>query len=306
MTRYIDPVPQYLDDEGNPVVNGKLWFYKSGTNSALETFADELQTIPLTNPVPVQANGRVPNIFYSGSARVILTANNPDTWQQDVQVWERDPVGGDRTLGQLELWDIAVTYDAGDLVKGSNGEYYKSISGANQGNDPTTNPAQWELVRFLGTWNINILYSTGVVVQTTSGNLWKSAKENQGNDPESDNGTNWLPALDGIKIPEVNALEERTTTSIEQTGGGVLTTLRVNSLQDASAYTLPPASSIGDNQWLVISQAQEFSNLEPTVTVDGSDTIATTSGTDTSILFDQVNRAEIRLTSNGVDQWSIS
>lgn len=189
MARYTNPTPQYLDNNGDPVPSGKLYFYKSGTISPLTTYKDENESIANTNPVLLDEAGRTGNIFFQGSAKVILTTND------DVQIWERDPVGGEKELGDFSKWDTLVSYDLNDIVEGSDGEFYKSLSNANQGNDPTTSPEEWENIRFIGVWNTNITYSSGDVVQTSTGNLWKSLISQDGNDPELDDGTNWTVAI---------------------------------------------------------------------------------------------------------------
>ena len=131
----------------------------------------------------------VPNIFFSGSAKLILQDEN------SVQYGEYDPISGEAELGNFTLWDTVITYDINDIVEGSDGEFYKSLSNGNIGNDPVTTPTAWEQIRFIGVWNTNITYSIGDVVQSTLGNLWKALTATAGNDPETDDGTNWAVAI---------------------------------------------------------------------------------------------------------------
>jgi len=281
--------------------NGSLRFLKSGTNTTLVTYKDEAETPGLENPtvVPVLPNGNVQNIFFSGSAKVIYLD------EFNVQYAERDPVGGEKELGDFTLWDTTVTYDINDIVEGSNGKFYQSLSNSNQANDPTTTPTQWKEIRFIGVWNTNVLYSIGDVVQTAGGNLWKSLTATAGNDPDTDNGTNWLPSIDGAKIPETITLETRTTTVIAHAAPAELSALRMNELQDASAYTLPLANSVSADQIITISQPDEFILFEPVVAVSGGDTVTDSTGTDTSITFDNTQSVEIILTSDGVSDWRL-
>jgi len=299
LTRYVNPAQEYAYTDPvsgiyGPVKLGKLYFYKSQTNTPLNTFKDDKLTIPNTNPVILSADGRAPNIFYEGSARVVLNdANN-------VQIWERDPVGGDAGLGQFSLWEQQVRYGTNDYVIGSDGKIYKSLINPNEANDPTTSPSSWEEVRFMGVWNTNISYNTGIVVQTADGNLWKSMQAaNAGNDPMVDDGSNWLPAVD------VDNILSDTNTVVTQTGGGALTALRNNELRDGLTYTLPLANSVEANQIITISQPDEFATNQPTVQKTGSDTISYSAGTDTEILFDNTSSIEIRLTSDGISDWSL-
>lgn len=300
MARYIDPVPQYLDSNGEPLVNAKLYFFKSGTNTPLATFADKDQTIPNTHPVELNAAADVPNVFYSGSAKVILTYDKPELSQFGIQRWERDPVGGENELGNFELHDNSVIYDRNDITQGSDGKFYLSLIDGNQGNDPTTSPESWEEIRFIGVWNTNINYSVGDVVQTSEGYLWRSViGGNISNDPNSDDGTNWAVAInDDLVLEEVN-------TVIPQTGGGTLTALRTNELRDGLTYTLPSASSINADQTITITQPDEYVINEPLVQADGADTITDKNGSDTEILFNQSGSVVVTLTSDGISNWGL-
>jgi hypothetical protein len=196
MSRFISPITDMKP-------NGSLRFFKSGTNSELVTYKDESETPGLENPtvVPVLPNGNVQNVFYSGSAKVIYLD------EFDQQYAERDPVGGEKELGDFTLWDAVVTYDLNDIIEGSNNKFYISLSNANQGNDPTTTTTKWSEIRFIGVWNTNEPYQIGDVVQTANGDLWKAVAISSGSDPSIDDGTKWLPAIDGAKIPEIIKLD---------------------------------------------------------------------------------------------------
>jgi len=193
MSRFINPVPEYKPSSA-------LYFFKSGTNTRLLTYKDELQTILNEQPVLTDSAGNTPNVFYNGSAKLKVLD------QFGVQYIERDPVGGEKELGDFSLWDVTVIYDLNDITKGSDNKFYISLSNANIANDPTTTPTKWEEIRFIGVWNTNITYAIGDVIQTSDGNLWKAMTATSGNNPSSDDGTNWLPAIDGTKIPEIIAL----------------------------------------------------------------------------------------------------
>ena len=197
MARYIEPASYNPDSTGAPLVNGKLFFFKSGTNTQLATFKDEDLSIPNTHPILIPANGTTPNIFFIGSAKVVKTADDLITNEIGKQISSIDPVGGEKELGDFTLWDTTVTYDLNDIAEGSTGEFYISLSNANQANDPTTNEDKWELFKLLGVWNTNITYSIGDVVLSTLGNLWKSLTATAANDPETDDGTNWSVAING-------------------------------------------------------------------------------------------------------------
>lgn len=185
MARYISPVPQYLDAAGDPLALGKLFFFVSGTNDDLATFADVNETIPNTQPVLLTGDGRAPNIFYSGAAKVILTD------QDDVQIWSKDPVtsGGESgTIG--DDWDAISIYQINSVVDFS-GVLYVSIINQNQNQNPATSPEAWTEFDLLKRWNPNETYKIGDPV-TIGGNLYVSTVDsNLNNDPLTDLGPNW-------------------------------------------------------------------------------------------------------------------
>lgn len=190
MPRIIDAFTQFFDDNGDPLVNGKLRFFVSGTNNTdKDTFADINETIPNTNPVILSATGRCPNVFGAGSYNVISYTSD------DVQIQQFDPVSGDTLEGALSDWNAITIYDEGDLVTGSDGLYYRSLSSSNQNQNPISTPSQWEEVRFVGVWNTNITYDAGDTVYGSDGILYYSLiNVNLANDPTTDD-INWRSYL---------------------------------------------------------------------------------------------------------------
>jgi len=309
MARSINPLPQYIQD-GKPVSGGKMFFFAVGTTTPKNTFNDPGLNNLNTHPVLLDAQGRVPKIFFNGEARQVLTDQN------DVEIFDTEPVGSSLTTGAFTTWDGTITYAENAIVEGSDQKFYISIVPNNLGNDPTTpSPSEWSEIRFIGFYNAAENYDTGDVVQTADGFLWASqVGSNIGNDPSTDTGTNWLPAVNGAKIPEVTAntlaittnntiLTDRTTTSIPQTGATTLTALRVNELQDSTTFLLPLANSVLVNQWIIIDLPDTFQTQAPVVAIQGSDTITDRLGSDTTITFAGPTR--IILFSDGVSVWRL-
>ena len=195
--RYGNPVTQYLDDAGNPLINGKLFFFTTGTNTALDTFADINLAIANTNPVILTAAGRIPNIFLkSASYKVILTTS------ADVQIFERDPVGAETEAGNWTPFNSLTIYGINDIVEGSDGNFYISLTEANQGNDPVTTPASWSQIKLNFVFNTLQTYKIGDLVMATDLTLYVSLTNNNlNNDPASD-VTNWKSAT-SISVPNV-------------------------------------------------------------------------------------------------------
>ena len=109
MATFLDPRPTIFDSAGVRVLSGRVWFYEAGTVNTLKAiYSDHLLTSPMTNPVPLDASGRVPQIYYeAGSYKVKVQKQTGflpfpnDIWQD---VWTTDWVdGGDvvATLGNF-------------------------------------------------------------------------------------------------------------------------------------------------------------------------------------------------------------
>jgi len=168
---------QYLDNAGDPLAEGKLYFYESGTTTPKTTYSDVNNSIPNTNPVLLTAAGRQPNIFFEGVAKVILTDNN------DVQIAVRDPVGETATDFGDE-WVASKIYSANDVVLGSNGVYYRSLSNGNQNNNPVTSSGYWTLL-YSVEWNSGITYDVGAVVTYENQQYQSLQGSNLNNNPST-------------------------------------------------------------------------------------------------------------------------
>ena len=177
MPRIIDAFTQFFDDNGDPLVDGFLQFYETGTNNTpKDTFADIDETIANANPVPLDGAGRAPNIFGTGAYNVISYTSAM------VQIQQFDPVTSSLGTGAFSDWNAATAYSFGDIVVYLN-NYYRSLTNNNQGNVPSTSAAQWERFFLLGEWNANISYSTNDNV-ILDGIFYRSLVDsNLGNNP---------------------------------------------------------------------------------------------------------------------------
>jgi len=183
--RFVNPVPQFTDSAGNPLLDAELNFYTDETlTTRKDTFADANETIVNPNPLPLDGDGRTPNVFYDGTATVQLT-NDEGSGQQ--QVWRADGVGAFGSGSAFDIWNPVTEYEDGALVEGSDGEYYRSLQDNNTGNDPISSPTFWEQVSFLRTWNPNITYAVGDGgVVGSDGKIYASLQAaNLNNDPTS-------------------------------------------------------------------------------------------------------------------------
>ena len=182
MARFGD-FDQYLDNAGDPLSNGKLYFYESGTTTPKTTYSDINNSIPNTNPVLLSAAGRQPNIFFDGVAKVILANNG------DAQIAVRDPVGETATDFGDE-WVATKIYNAVDVVLGSDGTYYRSLINGNQNNNPVTTSGFWTLL-YSVEWNAGITYQVGAVV-TYDGEQYQSLQSSNLNQNPSSASSYWV------------------------------------------------------------------------------------------------------------------
>jgi hypothetical protein len=130
---------QYFTNDNEVLAGGKINFYQSGTTTRKDTFSDVEQTIPNTNPVVLTADGRSPDIFFTGSAKAVLTDAD------GVVIETLDPVGSVDT-DSFAPWEPEKTYDQYAVVTGSDGLFYVSLINGNFANDPTISASEWKLL----------------------------------------------------------------------------------------------------------------------------------------------------------------
>jgi hypothetical protein len=82
------PFSQVLDGNGKPISGAKLYFYKTGTTTPQDTYADSGLETPNTNPVVADSNGRFGSIYLAGGSdyKAILKTS------ADVSIQTIDPV----------------------------------------------------------------------------------------------------------------------------------------------------------------------------------------------------------------------
>lgn len=183
MARFGDLDTQYFDDAGDPLVNGKVYFYESGTTTLKTTYSDVNSSIPNTNPVILTAAGRQPNIFFDGVAKAVLTTS------AGVQILVRDPVG-DTNTDFGDEWVATKVYSANDVVRGSDGVYYRSLINGNQNNNPVSTEGSWTLLYSVD-WNEGITYQVGAMV-TYEGEQYQSLQSGNLNQNPSTASSYWV------------------------------------------------------------------------------------------------------------------
>jgi len=228
--RFTNPRPQFFNNAGVPLVGAKAGFFESGTDTRKPVFSDVNETIPapadVNGDIELSADARMPNIFYSGTAKVVLT---------DVTgaIWTLDPVGVSGVGATFDTWNSVVEYAKEAIVQASDNEYYRSLQNNNLGNDPTISATFWEQIEFIRTWNTNVTYAAADIVKGSNGLLYTSlAGSNLGNDPVSTSGFWRSPLIVGA----VQAIETLADLTIQD----------VSALPDDTAFEVQGYTAIGD------------------------------------------------------------
>jgi len=342
MTRIIDPLEQFFDDAGNPLIEGLLYFYETGTNTPLDTFSDVNLTTPNTNPVQLTASGRCPNTYgYNQLYRVVLKSS------ADVQIMQRDNVGSLSGDGSFTPWIFDKIYNKPDITVYDD-KFYLSKVDNNQDNQPDIS-TQWAQIRFLEDYKSGFAYSKNDVVFSGFIPYLSLVDANTGNTPLS-SPNQWerigsIPthstnrtysqhdlAIDSngvVVVSQQNAnighnpvgdtaytwWKPLSRISLESnpqlikinpmSGGGTLLAEWNNAITDGNAgYLLPLANSVAANTAIIISKSDIARTLYPIITASGADTIAWLGGTDTSFQIDTQFADSMILYSNGTNQWS--
>jgi hypothetical protein len=80
-------IPPVFASNGEVVAGGTVTFYQTGTATLVEIWADQAGAVSLTNPITLDAAGRAPQVFYTGSVAVREVIKNA----AGVQVDDIDP-----------------------------------------------------------------------------------------------------------------------------------------------------------------------------------------------------------------------
>jgi len=183
----------FYDDAGDPLIAGKLFFFESGlaTTDPKDTFKDINLTIKNSNPVLLTAAGRMPNIFFNGAAKVIITDNDEE------QIAVEDPVTSASASSFGQPWDALTIYSLNQVVT-FNDRLYTSIVGNNSNNEPPSSTAQWSEFDLVERYNENQTYNVRDPVIATDFNVYISLVANNLNNEPSASPTKWQPTGTGV------------------------------------------------------------------------------------------------------------
>jgi len=338
MSRIIDPLEQFFDDAGNPLIEGLLYFYETGTNTPLDTFSDVNLTTPNTNPVQLTASGRCPNTYgYNQLYRVVLKSS------ADVQIMQRDNVGSLSGDGSFTPWIFDKIYNKPDITVYED-KFYLSKVDNNQDNQPDIS-TQWAQIRFLEDYKSGFAYSKNDVVFSGFIPYLSLVDANTGNTPVS-SPNQWerigsIPkystnrtyaqydlAIDANGVLQVSQQNTnlnhnpvgdsgawwkpqwQTVDGLTQvkylSGDGALSPYWDNWLTDSSSYSIPAANTVPANTALVVTKPDKYRTSTPTVTMSGGDYLESSAANDFGGIQLLNSRIEVfKFISNGSNGWRI-
>ena len=142
LERFFDPQIRKFDLNIRSLPGARFYFFENGTTTPKSVYTDKAGTVAHDNPVIADSNGSFAPIFLDGLYRVELRSK-----ANIVQPgWPIDNVGQDSAVVPFGPWVEILPYNTGEVVTGSNGNWYRSLEDNNLGNDPTTSPAEWEVI----------------------------------------------------------------------------------------------------------------------------------------------------------------
>ena len=154
MARYVEISQQVLDGDGNPIAGAKLVFREPGGGALKTVYSDSALTVPHTNPVIADSDGRYASIFTDGFYHVQQQDNTGTAGLPDgAVIWTKDNVssGADDLENAINTTNIAALrlidgnteikkafvngyYTAGD---GGGGEFYWDATSTDTDNGGT-------------------------------------------------------------------------------------------------------------------------------------------------------------------------
>jgi len=130
----ISPTPklQFLDANGNPLANGLLYTYSSGTTIPLATYTSQAQTTANTNPIVLDARGEASVYLLAGFSYRFVLQNSSGVTQ-----YTTDPFNA---LGEMAFQNASAVSITGGTISGVtlNGPITGNITG-NVNGDVTGN-----------------------------------------------------------------------------------------------------------------------------------------------------------------------
>jgi hypothetical protein len=167
----IDLASGIMDDEGNPLAGGKVYFYEAGTTTPQSVYLDRDKTTAASNPVVLDIYGRA-EIYADGIYKVVVT-DSDDSSVWDIDNVEMIPIGG------TDFDGIDIGQTTPGKVKATELEFTTSIT-------DTAGNSYTNLATEIADKNIVVgqTFDTGIavgnLVKFTNSNQWEKATASDG------------------------------------------------------------------------------------------------------------------------------
>jgi len=137
------PRIQFLDTSGNPLANGHVHTFISGTSTPQSTFTDSGGGTPNANPVVLDSGGFA-NIWLTPHLSYRITLHNTG----HVQQWSIDGVNANTIHGTLVVGTSSVTFSATPTFDASLGTIFTITLTGNVTSSTISNPTSGQVVHF--------------------------------------------------------------------------------------------------------------------------------------------------------------
>ena len=123
---------QFFDDNGTPLVGGKLYSYAAGTTTLLTTYTTSAGTVANTNPIILNAGGRTPNEIWQATGVllkfVLYTSTDELIGTYDGIPSINDPFGINSQLSSVAGTNVITTTANPTLTAYATGSIYSFIA----------------------------------------------------------------------------------------------------------------------------------------------------------------------------------
>jgi len=183
---------QFFDDAGNPLIDGLIDVFESGsTTTKKDTFADINETVKNPNPMELTAAGRLRPTFFGGAAKFITRTSAGQ------QIETLDPITAPGSSSFGDPFNALTIYSLNQVVTFNN-RLYISIIGNNSNNEPPSNTQAWSEFDVVERYNANQTYEVRDPVTATDFNVYVSLVANNLNNEPSVSPTEWQPTGTGV------------------------------------------------------------------------------------------------------------
>lgn len=198
MSVYGNSRPQFTDLNGDPVQGGKLYIGLPDQDPKASPHPDvtDLDGNPISATLVLGDEGvtTVALEVDGDFSQAVFDSNDVEITAYQIArtggfLKESDLVG---VSGQGGDWNSGVTYGKDDFAKDSDGNYDKSLTNNNLGNDPTSTATAWSRFAWPTLYNPNETYDTNDSAMGSNGVVYLSAVDGTvGIDPTTDTTGKW-------------------------------------------------------------------------------------------------------------------